>query len=151
MDQYVPPLVAVSTAAVIVLLCFVLRIPFFLVGILSVAMAIYVLQDHIIQFSSQYSSVSLPDIFKQNASIFITTLVIILSVGFLLFSFGPRAIVTNEKTRYDMSQVPSRYDMRQPQAPSRFSGLFDSFGRMFGRSSLSRDPYSRSSIYNKYV
>jgi len=144
MDQYVPPLVAVSTATVIVLLCFVLRIPFFLVGILSVAMAVYVLQDHIIQFSSQYSSVSLPAIFKQNASIFITTLVIILSVGFLLFSFGPRAIVTNEKTVYDT---------RQPQAPSRSSGLFDSFGRMFGRSSSSsqRDPYSRSSIYDKYV
>ena len=142
MDQYIPPLVAVSTATVIVLLCFILRIPFFLVGILSVIMAFYVLQDHIIQFSSQYSSVSLPDIFKQNASIFITTLVIILSVGFLLFSFGPRAIVTNEKTRYDV---------RQPQAPSRFSGLFDSFGRMFGRSSSQKDPYSSSATYDKYV
>lgn len=141
MDQYIPPLVAVSTATVIVLLCFVLRIPFFIVGILSIAMVGYVLQDHITRFSSQYSSASIPDFFKQNASIFITTLVIILSLGFLLFSFGPKTIVTNERTMYDA---------RQPQ--SRTSGLFDSFGRMFGRSSSSqRDPYARSSIYDKYV
>jgi hypothetical protein len=142
MDQYIPPLVAVSTATVIVLLCFVLRIPFFIVGVLSVAMVAYVLQDHIIRFSSQYSSASIPDFFKQNASIFIITLVILLSLGFLLFSFGPKAIISNERTRYDA---------RQPQ--SRTSGLFDSFGKMFGRSSSSsqRDPYASSSAYDKYV
>lgn len=142
MDQYIPPLVAVSTATVIVLLCFVLRIPFFIVGVLSIAMVAYVLQDHIIRFSSQYSTASIPDFFKQNASIFIITIVIILSLGFLLFSFGPKAIMTNERTVYDG---------RQPQ--SRTSGLFDSFGKMFGRSSSSsqRDPYARSSAYDKYV
>jgi hypothetical protein len=141
MDQYVPPLVAVSTATIIVILCFVLRIPFFLVGIFSIAMVFYVLQDHIIQFSSKYSSESLPSFFKENSSIFITTLVIILSLGFLLFSYGPKTIVSNEKLRYET---------RQPLS-SRRSGLFDSLGNMFGRQNSYRDPYSRSSVYDKYV
>jgi hypothetical protein len=133
MDQYVPPLVAVTTGAVIIFLCFTLRIPFFLVGLLSVAMVIYAFQDHIIQFGSQYSSATAPAFFKDNASIFITLLVIILSLGFLLFRFGPTTITTNQRTGYESSR------------PGSSSGLFDRLTTMFRNpwSAQSRSPSSR--------
>ena len=151
MDQYVPPLVAVTTGAVIIFLCFTLRIPFFLVGLLSVAMVIYAFQDHIVQFGSQYSSATAPAFFKDNASIFITVLVIILSLGFLLFRFGPTTITTNQPTGYESS--------RSGNSPGLFDGLFKMFrgsssaqsrspsSRDFRRDMYSND-YARSSAYD---
>ncbi len=142
MDQYLPPLVAVSAATVIVLLCFTLRVPFFIVGILSVAMAIYVLQDHMIVFSYQYSYASVPAFFKDNASTFITIIVIILSLGFLLFKFGPQTVINNEKTRFDAERQ------------SRGNGFFDRMRNRFfssGQNYRRDDNFLRSSVYNKYV
>jgi len=140
MDQYVPPLVAVTTGTVVIFLCFTLRIPFFLVGLLSVAMVIYAFQDHIIQFGSQYSSVTAPAFFKDNASIFITLLVIILSLGFLLFQFGPKAITTNQPTGYENRQTG--------KSPGFFDGIF----KMFQGSSSqpSRSDYGRRNNMNDY-
>ena len=45
MDTYIPPLIAIAAGIIVVLLCFLMRIPFFIVGLLSIAMAIYVLQE----------------------------------------------------------------------------------------------------------
>jgi hypothetical protein len=142
MDQYVPPLIAVTGGAVIVFLCFTLRIPFFLVGLLSVIMVLYTFQDHIIQFGYQYSSETAPAFFKDNASIFITLLVIILSLGFLLFKFGPKAMTTNEKMSFGQVQ--------QKSSP----GLFDGFFKMFQNPSSGQATqparYDRSRSYNDY-
>ena len=142
MDQYLPPLVAVTTGVVVIFFCFTLRIPFFLVGLLSIAMMLYAFQDHIVQFSYQYSNMSAPSFFKDNASILITTLVIIISLGFLLFTFGPRAIVSNQQTVFDRNQ----------------SGKSSGFFGMFKGSASERDrrrsrsynnsDYGRSSAYD---
>ena len=133
MDQYVPPLVAVTTGTVVVLLCFVLRIPFFIIGVLSILMACYALQDHIVRFSYEYSNPTAPSFFKENASIIITILVIILSLGFLLFQFGSRAITTNAPTRYDTENQ---------------SGILGAAGKALGGPTRREsDPYARSSTY----
>ena len=155
MDQYVPPLVAVTTGAVVIFLCFTLRIPFFLVGLLSIAMAIYVFQDHITRFSSEYAHPMAPAFFKDNASILIIIVVILLSLGFLLFKFGPMAITSNAQTPYG----------RDPRAqqPGLLGGLFGGIGKMFGhtgqqqqqrqqqqrRSNYNYDEYARSSTYDR--
>jgi len=151
MDQYLPPLVAITTGAVVVGLCFVLRIPFFLVGLLSIAMVFYAFQDHLFRFSYQYMNPTVPNVFKQHAPIFMITVVIALSIGFLLFRFGPKAITTNE-------QVP----VSRP-TPQGSQGIFDRFGRIFGthgpynqhpqhynrRRYNNNDDYARSSTYDR--
>jgi len=98
MDQYIPPIAAVATGLCVVLLCFFIRIPFFIVGVLSIVLVIYALQDHLYRFATDYRNFSAPDFFKQNASILIISLVIILSLGFLLLKFGPGAIAYNQST-----------------------------------------------------
>jgi hypothetical protein len=103
-------------------------------------MMLYAFQDHIVQFSYQYSNMSAPSFFKDNASIFITVLVIILSLGFLLFTFGPRAIVSNQQTVFDRNQS------------GKSSGFFDMFrgsasDRQRNRNYSSSD-YGRSSAYD---
>jgi hypothetical protein len=150
MDQYLPPLAAISTAVVVVCLCFVLRIPFFLVGLLSIAMAIYAFQDHILQFSYQYENPTAPNVFKQNAPIFMIIIVIALSLGFLLFRFGPKTITTNAPTAV----------LGQRQEKGR-GGIFDGFSKMFGsqgqqqqqqysnRRRYNNDDYARSSTYDR--
>jgi hypothetical protein len=145
MDQYLPPLVAVTVGVVIIFLCFTLRIPFFLVGFLSICMVIYAFQDHVVQFGNQYSTVTAPTFFKENASIFITIIVIILSLGFLLFRFGPRTITNNEQTSY--------YSRRPEKSSGVFSGLYKMFQNPQSTPShLSRRynmyDYGRSSAYN---
>ena len=118
MDQYVPPLVAMTTGVVVILLCFVLRIPFFVIGLLSLVMVGYALQDHMIRFSSDYRNAISPAFFRNNASLLIISLVILMSLGFLLLKFGPKTIMSNE-------QIPgNRLGMS--------SGTSSWFGNMFG-------------------
>jgi len=149
MDQYVPPLVAIATGVVVVALCFVLRIPFFIIGFLSVCMVAYVLQDHFMRFSHDYATASAPAFFKANASILIITLVIVMCLGFLVLRFGPSAVVTN---------APYARDQAAPQQGI-LGGLFGRVGNMFRRSSSyprnesyrnDSDPYARSSAF-KYI
>jgi len=104
MDQYIPPIAAVATGLCTVFLCFLLRIPFFIVGLLSLLLVVYALQDHLYRFATDYRNFSAPDFLKQNASILIISLVIILSLGFLLLKFGPRAVAQNQP-------VPATYGM----------------------------------------
>ena len=132
MDQYVPPLVAMTTGVIIVLLCFVVRIPFFIIGLLSLVMVGYALQDHIIRFSSDYKNATSPAFFRNNASLLIISLVIIMSLGFLLLKFGPKTITMNERTTRD------RLDRSGAQEPGFFSSLFSGLGNMFGSKQSSR-------------
>lgn len=99
MDTYIPPLIAITAGIVVVLLCFLMRIPFFIVGLLSIAMAIYVLQDHYYRYSSEYKSLMSPAFFRENASMLIVVVVIVMSLGFLLLRFGPRTITSNVDAR----------------------------------------------------
>lgn len=99
MDTYIPPLIAITAGIVVVLLCFLMRIPFFIVGLLSIAMAIYVLQDHYYRYSSEYKNVTSPAFLRENASTLIVVIVIIMSLGFLLLRFGPRTITSNVDAR----------------------------------------------------
>jgi hypothetical protein len=99
MDTYIPPLIAIAAGIIVVLLCFLMRIPFFIVGLLSIAMAIYVLQDHYYRYSSEYKSVMSPAFFRENASTLIVVVVIIMSLGFLLLRFGPKTITSSVDAR----------------------------------------------------
>ena len=96
MDQYLPPVTAVATGMVAVFLCFFMRVPFFIVGLLSIFLVIYALQDHLYRFAVDYHNFSAPSMIKQHASTLIISLVILLSLGFLLLKFGPKAIITNQ-------------------------------------------------------
>jgi len=98
MDQYIPPIAAVATGICVVFLCFLIRIPFFIVGLLSILLVIYALNDHFYRFATDYRNFSAPDFLKQNASILIIALVIILSLGFLLLKFGTKAVSQNQPT-----------------------------------------------------
>jgi hypothetical protein len=107
MDQYIPPVAAVATGLCTVFLCFLIRIPFFIVGLLSLILVVYALQDHLYRFTTDYRNFSAPDFLKQNASILIVSLVIILSLGFLLLKFGPKAVAQNQP-------VPATYGWMNP-------------------------------------
>jgi len=98
MDQYIPPVVAVATGICAVFLCFLIRIPFFIIGVLSLLLVVYALQDHFYRFTTDYRNFSAPDFLKQNASILIISLVIVLSLGFLLLKFGTKAVAQNQPT-----------------------------------------------------
>jgi len=126
MDQYTPPLVAVSTGIVLIFLCFYIRIPFFIIGILSIAFVIYGFQDHIIRFALDYKSFSAPAFFKENAPVLIITVVILLSLGFLLLKFGSKAVIMNQPTHMDYGRsLPGQ----APQKPGFFNGLKQWFSR----------------------
>jgi hypothetical protein len=107
MDQYIPPIYAVASGMVLVLLCFTLRIPFFIIGLVSILFVIYSFRDHMYRFSGDYHNFSAPDFFKQHASTLIITIVIVMSLGFLLLRFGPRAVMTNQP----ISAVPGQRSM----------------------------------------
>ena len=101
MDQYVPPIYAITTGMLIVILCFFIRIPFFIVGLLSLLLVIYALQDHFIMFATDYKSFSAPDFLKQNASVIIIAVVILFSIMFIILKFGSKGMISNEPTGVD--------------------------------------------------
>ena len=108
MDQYIPPIYAVGTGILIVILCFYMRIPFFVVGILSLVLVVYALQDHFFMFAKDYKSFSAPEFLKQNASVLIIAVVILLSIGFIIFKFGPKGMVSNQPMVYGR-QIDDRW------------------------------------------
>jgi len=103
MDQYIPPVVAVASGMVLVLLCFFMRIPFFIIGVLSIFLVIYALQDHLYRFAVDYKNFSAPDFLTANAPTLIITIVILMSLGFLMLKFGPRSVMTNRPTSVNSS------------------------------------------------
>ena len=90
-----PPIAAVTGAIVVVGLCFILRIPIFLIGLLSAVVLIYTLFIHRSIFANEYKTMSLPEFFKANAPIFIILAVIIIALGYILYLFGPKGAVQN--------------------------------------------------------
>ena len=101
MDEYIPPLVAVTTGIVAISLCFFMRIPFFLIGIIAIVFVFYGIQDHLVRFAADYKNFSAPTFFKEHASNVIIAVVILLSLGFLLLKFGPKAVFKNQPTVID--------------------------------------------------
>ena len=116
MDEYIPPLVAVTTGISVICLCFFMKIPFFLIGIISVFLVIYALRDHLMRFVLDYQHFSAPNFLRENASVLIITLVIILSLGYLLLRFGKKAVVTNQPTNISYGSDTAKSNW--------FSGLF---------------------------
>ena len=90
-----PPIAAVTGGIVIVVLCFLLRIPIFLIGALAAVLCIYTIFIHKGIFGLEYKIISAPDFMKDNASIFIVLAIILASLGYILFLFGPRAVIQN--------------------------------------------------------
>jgi hypothetical protein len=109
MDQYVPPIYAIGMGSFFVLSAFYLRIPFFIVGLLSLLLVIYALQDHLIRFGIDYKNFSAPDFLKQNASVLIIAIVILFSIGFLILKFGAKAIVSNQSMESVYGRQESPY------------------------------------------
>jgi hypothetical protein len=95
MDVYFPPIAAVTGGIVVVGLCFLLRIPIFLIGLLSVIVLIYTLTIHSNIFGFEYKTMNVPEFLKQNAPIFIILAVILISLGYILYLFGPKGAVQN--------------------------------------------------------
>ena len=141
MDEYIPPLVAVTTGILVVGLCFFMRIPFFLVGLIAIALVFYGLNDHLMRF------VSAPAFLKENAPVLMISIVILLSLGFLLLKFGPKTIVTNQPTSMGYGSSSTQ------------SGPLSFFSKWFSNKQPAQQqpfqqqqgrPYSRRNLYNRY-
>jgi len=122
----IPPLLAITGGIVVVGLCFLLRIPMFLLGILSVVLLAYTLMVHQSMFAIEYATMSLPQFLTSNAPLFMILAVIIFSLGYILYLFGPRGAVSTST-------------MAQPSF----------FSRIFGQATSTR-PQQRRSSYNNY-
>ena len=124
MDQYIPPLYAVAFALITVFLCFMMRIPFFILGLLSLVLVAYGIQDHMYRFGGDYTLFSAPSFLIQNAPTFIIGIVILLSLGFLLLKFGPTAIQYNQPTYYNYGNPStSKYYSRSPSRSLPFNNI----------------------------
>jgi len=97
----------------------------FLLGILSVVLLAYTLMVHQSMFANEYATMSLPQFLTSNAPLFMILAVIIFSLGYILYLFGPRGAV-------------STTTMAQPSF----------FSRMFGQTTTR--PQQRRSSYNNY-
>jgi len=95
MEVYTPPIAAVTGGIVVVILCFMLRIPIFLIGLLSAVVLVYTIFVHRSIFNNEYKTMSLPEFFKANAPIFIILAVIVIALGYILYLFGPKGAIHN--------------------------------------------------------
>ena len=93
-----PPIAAITGGIVIVVLCFLIRIPIFLIGLLAAVLCVYTIFIHKGIFGLEYKIMSAPDFMKENASIFIVLAIILGSLGYILFLFGPIAVIRNRYT-----------------------------------------------------
>ena len=125
--MYIPPLLAVTGGIVVVVLCFLLRIPIFLLGLLSVALLAYTFIVHRSLFATEYATMSLPQFLTSNASIFMILAVTVFALGYILYLFGPRGAV-------------STTTMAQPSF----------FSRIFGQATTTRPQQRRSYSYDNY-
>jgi cellobiose-specific phosphotransferase system component IIC len=130
-----PPIAAVTGGITIILLCFLLRIPIFLIGIVSVILLIYTIFLHTSLFQLEYKTMSAPAFLKQNAPIFIILAVILIALAYILYLFGPKAIITNEAL--------TTSSLARRNSSQGFSS-FNPFGSRQGY-----NDYNRRSDYNK--
>jgi hypothetical protein len=104
MDVNIPPVATVIAGAVVVGLCFVLRIPIFLVGVLSLILLAYTIVLNRNIFEIEYERMTFA---KTAAGIFnvlpgtgigsivLTTSIIILALGYIIYLFGLSSLFTN--------------------------------------------------------
>ena len=104
MEVNIPPVVTVIAGAVVVGLCFALRIPIFLVGVLALVLLAYTIVLNRNIFDIEYENMTFA---KTAAGIFnvlpgtgigslmLTATIVILSLGYIIYLFGLSSLVTN--------------------------------------------------------
>jgi len=104
MDYNIPPVATVLGGIAIVGLCFIFRIPVFLLGVFSLLLLAYTIVLNKNMFDLEYSQMSFfksvasaTGISESNsvASILIVSTVIILALGYLVHLFGFNIVFTN--------------------------------------------------------
>ena len=134
-----PPIAAVTGGIVVVALCFLLRIPIFIVGVISIILLLYTLTIHGSIFGLEYKTMSAPEFLKQNASIFIVVAIILVALGYILYLFGPKGAVQNAPLSNPLSQYVESREPREAERP-RNSERYNKKSNWFG---------SRNSSYNR--
>lgn len=127
MDINIPPLLTVLGGVAVVGLCFALRIPIFLLGLLSLILLAYTIVLNRNMFQMEYENMtfmrSLAALVNSAptsglASILIITVVIILALGYIIYLFGLTSLLTNAPM-----QIPSfsgsSASLSTPQSQSR--------------------------------
>lgn len=123
----IPPLLSITGGIVVVVLCFILRIPIVLLGILSVVLLIYTFFIHRSLFAIEYASMTLPQFLTSNAPLFMILTVILFAIGYILYLFGPTGAVSTST-------------MNQPSF----------FSRIFGQPTSTRPQQRRRYSYDDY-
>jgi len=104
MDVNIPPVVTVLGGLAVVVLCFVLRIPIFLVGLLSLVLLAYTVVLNRNMFEIDYDHMTFTKSIAAivgNApinglpSIMIIATVVILALGYIIYLFGLSSLFTN--------------------------------------------------------
>jgi hypothetical protein len=123
MDIYTPPIIAVVGGLVVVVLCFALRIPIFVIGLLSLVLLLYTVVLNRNMFEVEYNNMtfakSIGALFNNSvptnglASMLIITTVIILALGYIINLFGLSSLYTNASMR--LSSVMPVYSTPQNQ------------------------------------
>jgi hypothetical protein len=127
MDIYTPPIVAVIGGLALVGLCFALRIPIFIVGLLSLVLLCITIVLNRNMFEIEYDNMTfgkaiggLLNTVPTNglASMMIIATVTILALGYIINLFGLSSLYTNATMRLS-SIVPTSFMASTPQAQYR--------------------------------
>jgi len=148
MDVYFPPIAAVTGGIVVVGLCFLLRIPIFLIGLLSLVILIYTLVVHSSIFGFEYKTMNAPEFLKQNAPIFIIVAVILISLGYILYLFGPKGAVKNAPIS-NSSESLSNLHRSHNSEKSRGYNIFGSKNSRDSRDSRDSHRYNQYNSHNR--
>ena len=148
MDVYFPPIAAVTGGIVVVGLCFLLRIPIFLIGVLSVVVLIYTLTIHTSIFGSEYKTMNAPEFLKQNAPIFIILAVILIALGYILYLFGPKGAVENASISKSSESLSNLHRSHNSEK-SRWYNIFGSKNSHNSRDSRDSHRYNQYNSYNR--
>lgn len=142
MDVNIPPVVTVLGGLGVVALCFVLRIPIFLVGLLSLLLLAYTIVLNRNMFEIDYDNMtfvkSIAAVFGTAPvnglpSILLISTVIILALGYIIYLFGLSSLFTNAAmilpsfSSLSLSRSPQSQALSTPQ--SRNSGFVSAFNR----------------------
>jgi hypothetical protein len=122
MDIYTPPILAVVAGLVVVGLCFALRIPIFVIGILSLVFLLFTVILNRNMFEIEYNNMTFGKSIgallntvptSGLASMLIIATVIILALGYILYLFGLSSLYTNASMK--MASVMPSYSTPQNQ------------------------------------
>jgi hypothetical protein len=122
MDIYTPPILAVVAGLVVVGLCFALRIPIFVIGLLSLVLLLFTVTLNRNMFEIEYNNMTfgktIGDLLNTLpttglASMLIIATVIILALGYIVYLFGLSSLYTNASMR--LASVMPVYSTPQNQ------------------------------------